>query len=227
MDVVVVVAVALGFQLVELAAAAHVGADLPPALAQLLNSYRNADVQAKLLAYLLNLVVSLGVVGWFLVRYKVGVAAVGWRRTDAARSVLYVVGTLLVLRLVTSGLFAVAKQLPGFDPGQAQQNYYIQIAANHRLVAFAALVVLPPILEETVFRGFVFPALAKRWGMVQGALVSSIIFGLAHAQANLDLYTYVMALALCFMYVRLRSIFPGMALHMVNNYLAYVTLFHK
>ena len=90
-----------------------------------------------------------------------------------------------------------------------------------------ALVLLRPVVEETVFRGFIFPALSKRWGVVMGALGSSILFGIAHLQYNVSLYTIVLGLLLCFMYARLRSIWPGMVLHMLNNYLAYVALFHK
>jgi membrane protease YdiL (CAAX protease family) len=66
--------------------------------------------------------------------------------------------------------------------------------------------------------------MAKRWGVITGAIVSSAIFGLAHAQANISIYTWLLGLLLCAMYVRLKSIIPGMALHMLNNYLAFLAL---
>ena len=86
---------------------------------------------------------------------------------------------------------------------------------------------VPPVLEETIFRGFIFPAISKRTGVIWGAILSSALFGLAHAQGNITVYTFVLGLVLCFMYVRLRSILPGMALHMLNNYLAFLAYTQK
>ncbi len=87
--------------------------------------------------------------------------------------------------------------------------------------------ILPPIIEETVFRGFIFPAFAKKWGVIWGAIASSILFGFAHLQANVGVYTFVIGLLLCFLYVRLKSIIPGIFFHMLNNYLAFVALTGK
>jgi hypothetical protein len=70
----------------------------------------------------------------------------------------------------------------------------------------------------------VFPALAKRTGLVWGAIFSSALFGLAHGQANLFVYTMILGLVLCFIYVRTKSIVPGIILHMLNNFLAFIVL---
>ncbi len=86
---------------------------------------------------------------------------------------------------------------------------------------------IPPIIEETVFRGFIFPAFSKRFGVIIGALLSSLLFGFAHLQYNVGVYTVVLGLLLCLLYIKLRSIVPGIFLHMLNNYLAFVALTHK
>jgi membrane protease YdiL (CAAX protease family) len=69
-----------------------------------------------------------------------------------------------------------------------------------------------------------FPALADRLGPVIGAIITSLLFGLAHFQLNVSVYTVVLSLLLCMMYWRLRSIWPGIAFHMLNNYLVFLTL---
>ena len=43
-------------------------------------------------------------------------------------------------------------------------------------------------------------------------------------QANVGVYTFFLGMVLCFMYARLRSIVPGVLLHMVNNLLVFVAL---
>jgi membrane protease YdiL (CAAX protease family) len=82
-------------------------------------------------------------------------------------------------------------------------------------------VLLPPIIEETIFRGFIFPAISTRTGVIWGAILSSLLFGAFHGQANVFVYTAILGLLLCFMYVRTKSIIPGMVLHMLNNFLAF------
>ena len=59
------------------------------------------------------------------------------------------------------------------------------------------------------------------------AIFSGVLFGFAHLQPNVSIYTFILGLLLCAMYVRLGSIVPGIALHMLNNYFAYVALNQK
>jgi membrane protease YdiL (CAAX protease family) len=47
---------------------------------------------------------------------------------------------------------------------------------------FLLTVVLDPLWEELFFRGAMFSALIRRWGIWVAALVPSLLWGLAHAQ---------------------------------------------
>lgn len=161
---------------------------------------------------------------WFYLRkYHVSWSVLGWRRVSILKTLKYVgLMFLIFFASITAIISLVALLVPGFDPNQAQQNDYAQATTSSaRSLAFIALVILPPILEETVFRGFLFGTLAHKWGTIAGAIGSSVLFALAHGQANVGVYTFVLGLLLCFLYRRLGSIVPGIALHMLNNYLAY------
>jgi hypothetical protein len=46
------------------------------------------------------------------------------------------------------------------------------------LMAFGILVA--PLAEETVFRGYVYPVLARKFGMIAGVVLTGILFGLVH-----------------------------------------------
>ncbi len=122
----------------------------------------------------------------------------------------------------------ISMLIPGFNAAQPQVNEFTQATtpASQRL-SLIALVILPPMVEETVFRGFIFPALSKKKGAIVGAILTSLLFGIAHLQYNVSLYTIVLSLILCFMYYRLRSIWPGIFLHMINNYIAYMAIMKK
>ncbi|HTZ74933.1 MAG TPA: type II CAAX endopeptidase family protein [Candidatus Aquilonibacter sp.] len=41
-------------------------------------------------------------------------------------------------------------------------------------------VLLAPLVEETVFRGYIYPAIAKAWGVVVSIFVTGALFGLLH-----------------------------------------------
>jgi membrane protease YdiL (CAAX protease family) len=222
----IVLVVALVFQLFVILVLMRLSGSMPEA-ARWLQLINARDILALLILDLLNLIASMGVVVWFMKRYGVGLSAIGWRRVDLQRSVLYTLGILVAFELGASLILGIVSLLaPALGINQIQHAFNIGASPLDRAMTFVALVVLPSILEEMVFRGFVFPALAKHWGVVWGAVISSAIFGLAHAQLTLGIYTFVLGFLLCFMYVRLKSIMPGMAMHMVNNLVAFMALAH-
>lgn len=199
-----------------------------PLAKQLADGLINNDVVANLIFYIATAVAGLGLVWLYLRRNNVGWQMVGWRKFSWRQALIYLI-IIAVLFLIGIGLLLalVALLVPGFNADQSQTNEFTGQTIAHPLVTLLALVVIPPIIEETVFRGFIFPAFAKKLGTIWGAVISSILFGFAHLQGNVSVYTFVLGLLLCFMYVRLKSIFPGMALHMLNNYLAFIALSSK
>jgi membrane protease YdiL (CAAX protease family) len=192
-----------------------------PAMAVFLKSVRAEAVGPSFALNLVSAAMGLLLLWAFLRHYKVGWRTLGWRRTNFWRSLLYVAIIIFSFLILFQVALSLAdKLIPGFDPNQAQNNEFTKNPSSHFNLSLIALVLIPPVVEESIFRGFIFPALSKRLGLIGGAVLSSFLFGLAHGQANVFIYTFILGLFLCFMYVRLRSIFPGMVLHMLNNLLA-------
>jgi membrane protease YdiL (CAAX protease family) len=73
---------------------------------------------------------------------------------------------------------------------------------------------LAPVAEEVLFRG----ALFRKWRLFLGpgraALVTSVVFGLAHASAPT---AFLSALSLAVLYTTTRTIWAPVAAHMLNN----------
>ncbi len=93
------------------------------------------------------------------------------------------------------------------------------------LVSVCAIVtVLAPIAEETLFRGYIFRALRNWRGPWPAALLTGIAFGAVHAFSAKPVYLLPLAIfgvALCVVRWRTRSLLPCMALHSLNNALAF------
>ena len=199
-----------------------------PAVAMFLRALENHSVAASFGLDLVGVIIGLALVAGFVRHYRSSWQMVGWRKVGILKTLLYLFGIMIIFFILAqAALMLVEFLIPSFNANQPQTNEFTSGISTNRNLALIALVLLPPIFEETIFRGFIFPALSKRLGVVGGAILSSIIFGAAHGQANLFVYTSILGLLLCFMYVRLRSIFPGILLHMLNNYLAFLALSGK
>ena len=85
---------------------------------------------------------------------------------------------------------------------------------------FAAIAVTVPIVEEVVFRGYLFAALSRWRGPWPAALVSGLLFGAAHVlvhPAKVLLPLAVMGFLLAVIFWISKSLLPCVALHAANN----------
>jgi uncharacterized protein len=90
------------------------------------------------------------------------------------------------------------------------------------LVAVGALVcVVAPIAEEFFFRGFFFTALRSSLGLWPSALITGLVFGLIHFKLEFLAPLAVLGVALCLLYAKTGSLLPCIALHALNNSLAF------
>lgn len=92
---------------------------------------------------------------------------------------------------------------------------------------YMVVALLPPVVEEMVFRGCVLKSLLqwrpqRKWLMIA---LSALIFALIHMNPAQLPHTFLIGLLLGWMYMRTGSIVPGIAYHWANNTAAYV-MFH-
>ena len=92
-------------------------------------------------------------------------------------------------------------------------------------LGYAAIGILAPVAEEMVFRGAILRKLlavvGEKWHW-PAILFSAVLFGVAHGNIAQFVHAFLMGILLGWMYYRSRSVVPGIALHWVNNTIAYV-----
>jgi CAAX protease family protein len=90
------------------------------------------------------------------------------------------------------------------------------------------IVVAAPISEEIFFRGFIFGGLRRRLPFPGAALIAAAIFGLFHYTGAGSIAVVpqlaFLGFALCWVYEETGSIYPTMAIHAINNALAFALL---
>lgn len=93
------------------------------------------------------------------------------------------------------------------------------------LVAVAVLVcVVAPIAEEFFFRGYFFGALRNWRGVWPAAVITGLVFGSIHvgsAPVGSLVPLAFFGFLLCLVYQRTGSLYPAIALHAVNNTIAF------
>ena len=115
------------------------------------------------------------------------------------------------------------------DP-QVQQDVAKDLGADDSTIGLIAagfmIICVAPFCEEFFFRGFFYGALRTKFPVIVAALIDGAVFGLIHYEGGNDGLLIVPPLALlgftfCLVYERTRSLYPVIALHSINNSIAY------
>jgi len=140
------------------------------------------------------------------------------------RIALVVLGVYLAFFLF-SAIWAAAL---GEEP---KEELLKQLGANETalLLALSALLttVIAPIGEEMLFRGYVFPSLAKWRGWALAAAITGALFGAVHVGSAPVIYLVplgVLGFLLCALYRQTGSLYPCIATHCLNNSIAFGAL---
>jgi len=94
-----------------------------------------------------------------------------------------------------------------------------------RFGLFLLLAVSAPLLEETFFRGILYGALRRRYGVAAGVIFSAAIFASLHPQVPLGfLPIFALGALLAGLYEWRRSLIPGMVFHGIHNGIIFLLL---
>lgn len=114
---------------------------------------------------------------------------------------------------VTGWALAVAAFLYAFDslgawlgrPPVPDFMLDVYTTAGPRIWLWVALVLMAPLFEELLFRGFLIPGLESRWGGRAAVGISGLLFAVIHFQYDLFDMTGVLGLGLLFGAARVTS----------------------
>ncbi|HEX7064181.1 MAG TPA: type II CAAX endopeptidase family protein [Bacillales bacterium] len=111
---------------------------------------------------------------------------------------------------------ALIEQSLGVQRGSENTQMITEI--SRRMPIFIVVVaIIGPIMEEIVFRKVIFGALYKKWDFAIAAVISSLLFGLAHIElAHLLTYT-AMGFVFAFLYAKTKRILVPIVAHASMN----------
>lgn len=172
---------------------------------------------------LVTLATEFGLLYWLVKKYHATRQTLGLNGFSWARFIFFVIGGLILLTTSVIVIFSLIVWLvPSFNADQAQNNALTYGSSGVGLwLSFAAAVIVAPVVEELYFRGLILPVLMRRFGTLFAIFLTSLLFALLHFQPNVVIYTFILAIILAVVRLRLKSVIPSMLLHALNNLIAF------
>lgn len=165
--------------------------------------------------------------------YKVDIKAIGLRKPKL-KDPLFGIGAFVPYYILYIALFALISVFyKGINASQQQNLGFSNVhGAAELIVAFISLVILPPITEEIMFRGFLYGSLKKGIRAIPAALVTSMIFASAHLAEGVGgafwigaIDTFTLSIVLISLRELTNGLWASMTLHALKNGIAYIVLY--
>ncbi|MBQ3296255.1 CPBP family intramembrane metalloprotease [Candidatus Saccharibacteria bacterium] len=127
---------------------------------------------------------------------------------------------------LAAGLTALFSLFPWFNSSEAQNlGYSIYMQGWERGIAFVELAVFAPMIEELIFRGWLYGNLRIRVPKIVAILLVSLLFGLVHMQWNVGVSVFAMSVVSCTLREITGTIYAGTLLHIINNVVAFYLVY--
>jgi CAAX protease family protein len=192
--------------------------------------------QADLTGAIVTIVFSVIIEGAFLIaplyfanaafrpispRARQALQSLGFRHYRIGQTLFWVVVLMLVIfgmnTLYSYLIFVLHLNVQTNDQLLLQQS---KVAPLSTYATLFVAVIIAPFCEEVFFRGFVFPGLRRGMPVGWAILLSSLLFGVSHADPGSFPVLFVIGLALAILRWRSRSLWPTILLHTLNNGIA-------
>lgn len=161
---------------------------------------------------------------------KLKLADIGFGRRIRADDIKYaLIGFFAYFALLIIVTTILTSLVPGLDSDEAQDvGFKALFSQMDKILAFVALVFLPPIGEETLMRGYLFTALRSRWQFIPTMIITSLLFGVAHLGTGdtgllwvAAVSTVVLAIVLAYLREKTGALWAPMMVHGANNLVAF------
>ncbi len=128
--------------------------------------------------------------------------------------------------ILANVLTAAMSVFEWFNKNQAQDvGFGYFITTGDRVMAMIALVLVAPIAEEILMRGWLYGKLRTKLGAVSATLLVSVLFGALHGQWNVGVATFALSVVMCSLREVTGTIWSGILLHMLSNGIAFYIMY--
>jgi len=197
------------------------------------NQWLNDSVFAQFAFVALVELGTLGLLYLFLRRYRANFKDLGLVAPKLRDTGYALAGFGAYFPLYIVGLSLIRAVVPSINIDQKQQLGFTSASGSILILVFISLVILPPLVEEILVRGFLYGSLKKHWPKLHAIVFTSLLFAIAHLQigsgapllwvAAID--TFILSFVLIYLRDKTGGLAASIMLHMLKNGLAFAALF--
>ncbi|MFZ5968286.1 MAG: CPBP family intramembrane glutamic endopeptidase [Bacillota bacterium] len=153
---------------------------------------------------------------WLMLRRKEETL---WKKRSLGK--IYPYQTLLGIA-TSIGLAAFTCSLAGII--QYMFPNYTEVAKNIEstrgsMIGIICMIVLLPTFEEILFRGLIFNEFRKNTNIKIAVIVQAFIFAVSHGNLLQGIYTFIIGLVICCIYMWTNSLWSAIIVHISYNFL--------
>lgn len=168
--------------------------------------------------YGIQVLLMLGVVWFFAIYWRRSTFSdLGFRYYSIIKTIWYTFLSLLLIFFVSFVYVLILNAIFGIEAPSSKIDELVRSGNVSGNILIVVTAVVAPFCEEIYFRGFLYSAFKKNFGVTIGLLLSSFLFAAAH----LEIYSFIPIMAigwiLAYIYEKTKSIFTVIFLHSAYN----------
>ena len=135
----------------------------------------------------------------------------------------YILAGYTIYFIAVLGVFAVIQHWPIIDLNQPQEVGFSGTAKGAEL-AFMALVILVPVYEELLMRGFLYRRLKQHLSFYPALIVASLAFAALHFNWAVMIDTLLLSVVIIVVYQKTKNLTTAIVIHAIKNLVAVLSL---
>jgi hypothetical protein len=101
------------------------------------------------------------------------------------------------------------------------------LSVDNLWLSILTIAFLPAVFEELLFRGVIFNAFHKKYGMYLAIIVSALLFGAYHMNWLQGINAFILGLSLAYIYLKSNSLIVPILFHFINNLISVLMDYYK
>jgi membrane protease YdiL (CAAX protease family) len=168
--------------------------------------------------YGIQVLLMLGTVWFFtLHRKKSRLRDLGLRYYSIGKTLWYTFISLIAIFIISFIYVFVMSSVLGIEAPSSKIEILIKNRSISNIILLIVVAFIGPVVEEVFFRGFLYSAFKKNWGVLPALFLSSVLFSVVHLQVYSFVPLFFIGWLLAYLFEKTRSLFPAIFLHAVYN----------
>jgi len=156
---------------------------------------------------------------WFFALHRRGAMLrdLGLKYYSIGKTLWYTFISMIAIFIVSFLYVLIMSSVLGIEAPSSKIEILIMNRSVSNTVLLIVVSFIGPIIEEVFFRGFLYSAFKKNWGVLPALFLSSILFSLVHLEIYSFIPLFIIGWLLAYIFEKTKSLFPAIFLHAVYN----------